>query len=145
MTEERRPLAELLAKAGDGDFPRSAAEAQLLMETEGLICAGPHERTGDRTTYSSRIATRIETCGSCSCFLQRAGRLPKEDNISGRGELRPLDARLCDALPIVFSTSLSGHHVITNLIISHLARTAHDVFDPVLPLNRSPNPREAST
>ncbi len=34
MTEERLPLAELLAKAGDGDFLRSVAEAvlQLLME-----------------------------------------------------------------------------------------------------------------
>ena len=44
MTEERLPLAELLAKAGDGDFLRSVAEAvvQLLMETdvEGLIGAG---------------------------------------------------------------------------------------------------------
>jgi putative transposase len=36
MTEERLPLAELLAKAGDGDFLRSVAEAvvQLLMETD---------------------------------------------------------------------------------------------------------------
>jgi len=44
MTDDRRPLAELLAKAGDGDFLRSVAEAvvQLLMETdvEGLIGAG---------------------------------------------------------------------------------------------------------
>ena len=33
MTEERLPLAELLAKAGDGDFLRSVAEGvvQLLM------------------------------------------------------------------------------------------------------------------
>ena len=32
MTEDRLPLAELLAKAGDGDFLRSVAEAvvQLL-------------------------------------------------------------------------------------------------------------------
>ena len=55
MTEERLPLAELLAKAGDGDFLRSVAEAvvQLLMETDvdGLIGAGRHERTGERTTY----------------------------------------------------------------------------------------------
>jgi hypothetical protein len=46
MTEERLPLAELLAKAGDGDFQRTVAEAvvQLLMETdvEGLIGAGRH-------------------------------------------------------------------------------------------------------
>ncbi len=55
MTEDTLPLAELLAKAGDGDFLRSVAEAvvQLLMETdvEGMIGAGRHERTGDRTTY----------------------------------------------------------------------------------------------
>ena len=48
MTEDRLPLAELLAKAGDGDFLRSVAEAvvQLLMETDvdGLIGAGRHER-----------------------------------------------------------------------------------------------------
>ena len=55
MTEDRLPLAELMAKAGDGDFLRSVAEAvmQLLMETgvDGLIGAGRHERTGERTTY----------------------------------------------------------------------------------------------
>ena len=36
MTDDRLPLAELLAKAGDGDFLRSVAEAvvQLLMETD---------------------------------------------------------------------------------------------------------------
>src|SRR3954453_12443383 len=55
MTDERLPLAELLAKAGGGDFLRSVAEAvvQLLMETdvEGLIGAGRHERSGERTTY----------------------------------------------------------------------------------------------
>jgi hypothetical protein len=31
MTEERLPLAELLAKAGDGDFLRSLAEAVSLL------------------------------------------------------------------------------------------------------------------
>ena len=55
MTEERLPLAELLAKAGDGDFLRGVAEAvvQLLMESDvdGLIGAGRHERSGERTTY----------------------------------------------------------------------------------------------
>ncbi len=48
MTDDRLPLADLLAKAGDGDFLRSVAEAvvQLLMETdvEGVIGAGRHER-----------------------------------------------------------------------------------------------------
>ena len=44
MTEERLVLAELLEKAGEGDFLRAVAEAvlQLRMETdvEGLIGAG---------------------------------------------------------------------------------------------------------
>ena len=55
MTDDRLPLAELLAKAGDGDFLRSVAEAvmQLLMETDvdGMIGAGRHERSSDRVTY----------------------------------------------------------------------------------------------
>jgi transposase-like protein len=62
MTEDRLPLAELLAKAGDGDFLRSVAEAvvQLLMETdvEGVIGAGRHERSGDRTTYRNGYRDR---------------------------------------------------------------------------------------
>jgi len=62
MTEDRLPLADLLAKAGDGDFLRSVAEAvvQLLMETdvEGLIGAGRHERSGDRTTYRNGYRDR---------------------------------------------------------------------------------------
>jgi transposase-like protein len=62
MTEERLPLADLLAKAGDGDFLRSVAEAvmQLLMETdvEGMIGAGRHERTGDRQTYRNGYRDR---------------------------------------------------------------------------------------
>ena len=62
MTEERRPLAELLAKSGDGDFLRGVAEAvvQLLMETdvEGLIGAGRHERSGERTTYRNGYRDR---------------------------------------------------------------------------------------
>jgi putative transposase len=55
MTEERLPLAELLQKAGEGDFLRSVAEAvlQLLMEAdaEGLIGAGRHERSPERLNY----------------------------------------------------------------------------------------------
>ena len=62
MTEDRLPLAELLAKAGDGDFLRSVAEAvvQLLMETdvEGVIGAGRHERSGERTTYRNGYRDR---------------------------------------------------------------------------------------
>lgn len=68
MTEERLPLAELLAKADDGDFLRSVAEAvvQLLMEAdvEGVIGAGRHERSGERTTYRNGTGSvRNFVCG----------------------------------------------------------------------------------
>src|ERR1700709_1185039 len=62
MNEDRLPLADLLAKAGDGDFLRSVAEAvlQILMEAdvEGLIGAGRHERTGDRLNYRNGYRER---------------------------------------------------------------------------------------
>ena len=62
MTEERLLLAELLAKAGDGDFLRSVAEAvvQLLMETDvdRLIGAGRYERGGERATYRNGYRDR---------------------------------------------------------------------------------------
>jgi transposase-like protein len=62
MTDDRLPLAELLAKAGDGDFLRSVAEAvmQLLMETDvdGMIGAGRHERSSDRVTYRNGYRDR---------------------------------------------------------------------------------------
>src|SRR5215210_7481778 len=62
MTEERLPLAELLAKSGDGDFLRSVAEAvlQMLMEAdvERLIGAGRHERTGERLNYRNGFRDR---------------------------------------------------------------------------------------
>jgi putative transposase len=62
MTDERMPLAELLEKAGEGDFLRAVAEAvlQLLMETdvEGLIGAGRYERNGERTTWRNGYRER---------------------------------------------------------------------------------------
>jgi len=62
MTDQSLPLAELLAKAGDGDFLRSVAEAvvQLLMEAdvEGLIGAARHERTAERSTYRNGYRER---------------------------------------------------------------------------------------
>ena len=66
MTEDRLPLAELLAKAGDGDFLRSVAEAmvQLLMEAdvEGLIGAGRYERSAERQTHRNGFRDRaLET------------------------------------------------------------------------------------
>ena len=55
MTEDRLPLAELLAKSGDQDFLRAVAESvlQLIMEAdvEGVIGAGRWERSGDRQTW----------------------------------------------------------------------------------------------
>src|ERR1700757_4171768 len=80
MTEERLVLAELLEKAGEGDFLRAGGEAglgekggkgvflravaeavlQLLMETdvEGLIGAGRYERSGERTTWRNGYRDR---------------------------------------------------------------------------------------
>ena len=62
MTEETSPLAELLAKAGDGDFLKTVAEAvvQLLMEAdvEGMIGAARHERTLKRATYGNGYRDR---------------------------------------------------------------------------------------
>jgi putative transposase len=63
MTDDRLPLAELLQKAGGEDFLRSVAEAvvQLLMETDvdGLIGAGRHERSVERTTYRNGYRDRM--------------------------------------------------------------------------------------
>jgi putative transposase len=62
MTEERMPLAELLEKAGEGDFLRAVAEAvlQLLMEAdvEGQIGASRYERSGERTTWRNGYRER---------------------------------------------------------------------------------------
>jgi hypothetical protein len=62
MTEDRLPLAELLQKAGDGDFLRSVAEAvlQLLMESdvEGLIGAARHERSAERMNWRNGYRER---------------------------------------------------------------------------------------
>ncbi len=71
MTEERLVLAELLEKAGEGDFLRAVAEGvlQLLMETdvEGLIGAGRYERNGERTTWRNGYRTARSTPGSARC------------------------------------------------------------------------------
>ena len=62
MTEDRLPLAELLQKAGDGDFLRCVAEAvlQLLMESdvEGLIGAARHERSAERMNWRNGYRER---------------------------------------------------------------------------------------
>ena len=70
MTDDRLPLAELLAKAGDQDFLRVVAESvlQLIMEAdvEGLIGAGRFERSAERATWRNghrerSLETRLGT------------------------------------------------------------------------------------
>lgn len=62
MTENTIPLDELMAKAGDPDFLRHAAQAvvQMLMEAdvEGQTGAARHERTGERTNYRNGYRDR---------------------------------------------------------------------------------------
>ena len=62
MTNDSLPLAELLQKAGDGDFLRAVAEAvlQILMESdvEGLIGAARHERSAERLNYRNGYRDR---------------------------------------------------------------------------------------
>jgi transposase-like protein len=82
MAEERLALAELLEKAGDGDFLRSVAEAvlQLLMEADvdGLIGAGRYERSGERTTWRNGFRDRALDSGSASfsCAFRSCARAP---------------------------------------------------------------------
>ena len=68
MTEERLVLAELLEKAGDGDFLRAVAEAvlQLLMESDvdGMIGAGRYERSGERTTWRNGCRGGVRKLGA---------------------------------------------------------------------------------
>ncbi len=62
MTKPNMDLSELLAKHDQGDFLRGIAEAvlQLIMETdvEGIIGAGRHERSGERTTWRNGYRER---------------------------------------------------------------------------------------
>ncbi len=62
MTKTNMDLSELLAKHDEGDFLRGIAEAvlQLIMETdvEGIIGAGRHERSGERTTWRNGYRER---------------------------------------------------------------------------------------
>ena len=62
MTDDKLPLAELMAKADDGDFLRSVAESvlQILMEAdvEGVVGAARYERSGERATYRNGYRER---------------------------------------------------------------------------------------
>ena len=95
MTEERLPLAELLAKAGDGDFLRSVAEAvvQLLMETdvEGLIGAGPARTLRRAHDLSQRLPgpdAWTRASAACSCASPSCGRAATSRPSSSRGRRR---------------------------------------------------------
>lgn len=66
MTDDRLPIAELLQKSSDDDFLRAVAESvlQIIMEAdvEGLIGAGRHERSADRSTWRNGYRERtLET------------------------------------------------------------------------------------
>jgi putative transposase len=62
MTDDRLPLADLMAKTGDGDFLRSVAESvlQIIMEADvdGIVGADRHERSGDRSTWRNGYGDR---------------------------------------------------------------------------------------
>ena len=66
MTDDRPPLAELLARSGDADFLRLVAESvlQLIMEADvdGVIGAGRFERSAERQTWRNGYRDRtLET------------------------------------------------------------------------------------
>ena len=62
MTEDRLPLAALMAKSGDSDFLCTVAKSvlQIIMEADidGLIGAGRHERSSDRSTWRNGYRDR---------------------------------------------------------------------------------------
>ncbi len=89
MTEDRLPLAELLAKGGEADFLRGVAEAvlQLLMEAdvEGLIGAGKHERSAERLNWRNGYRDRIAEGKARSALEFRRPTKALEDAIAGGG------------------------------------------------------------
>ena len=66
MTDDRLPLADLLAESGDADFLRLVAESvlQLILEADvdGVIGAGRFERSSERQTWRNGYRDRtLET------------------------------------------------------------------------------------
>ena len=104
MTEDRLPLAELMQKAGGEDFLRTVAEAvvQLLMEADvdGLIGAGRHERSGERTTYRNGFRDRaLDTrLGTLQLRIPKLRSGPALDPLRGSSPFLPgaaEDLRAC--------------------------------------------------
>ena len=91
MTNDSLPLAELLQKAGDGDFLRAVAEAvlQILMESdvEGLIGAARHERSAERLNYRNgyRDRTLDTRLGQLQLRIPSFARVPTSRRSSSRG------------------------------------------------------------
>jgi len=105
MTEDKLPLAELLAKSGDANFLRAVAEAvlQLLMEAdvEGLIGAGRYERTGERLNWRNGFRERtLET---------RLGPMQLLDEL-------PPHVRVVDAAKIPYGRAASQEVINSTLI-----------------------------
>jgi hypothetical protein len=102
MTEERLVLADLLEKAGDGDFLRAVAEAvlQLLMESdvEGMIGAGVTSAAASAPPGATATATARSTPGSarCSCASRSCG-IPRSSALihAGRRGLSMSALRQC--------------------------------------------------
>jgi hypothetical protein len=67
MTDDRLPLAELMAKTGDGDFLRTIAESvlQIIMEADvdGLV-GWPAERSGEARPGAMATVTAASIPGS---------------------------------------------------------------------------------
>ncbi len=111
-----RPAAELLAKVGDDDVLRSVAEAvvQLLMEAnaEGLIGAGRHERSGERTAYRNGYHDRTLPTGLGSLQLRipmlRQGSCPTAWCRSGFPEQGWLPGQFASTGMLTMASSLSG-------------------------------------
>ena len=94
MTDDRLPLAELMAKADDGDFLRSVAESvlQILMEAdvEGVIGAARYERSGERATYRNgyrerALDTRLGTLNLKIPKLRTGSLLPRLPRAAAHG------------------------------------------------------------
>lgn len=85
MTKTNMDLSELMAKHDQGDLLRTIAEAvlQLIMEADvdGLIGAGRHERSGERTTWRNgyrerALDTRLGTLNLKNRSCDRAATSP---------------------------------------------------------------------
>jgi hypothetical protein len=87
MTDDSMALADLLQKAGDGDFLRSVAETvlQMLMEVdvESQIGAGRHERSAERLTQRNGYRDRSLDTGTIRNFVLGGVILKQKETLHG--------------------------------------------------------------